>query len=90
MLFYPSALPLSTPTLRMLAQVIRAHRAAIRSRWRRLSPAEEALMVLVVLKKGEPFRQVGAEFGVSATTCWRRVRHVVTLSSRCWRREHPA
>jgi hypothetical protein len=79
MLFYPAALPLSTPTLRMLAQVIRTHRAATRSRWRRLSPAEEALMVLVVLKKGEPFAQVGAGFRVSATTCWRRVRQVVTL-----------
>jgi DDE superfamily endonuclease len=79
MLFYPAALPLSTPTLRLVAGLIRGHRRAIRSRWRRLSPAEEALMVLVVLKKGEPFAQVGAGFGVSATTCWRRVRQVVDL-----------
>jgi hypothetical protein len=47
MLPYLAAPPLSTPTLRMLPGVIRAHRAAIRSRWRRLSPADEALMVLV-------------------------------------------
>ncbi len=36
-------------------------------------------MALVALKKGEPFAQVGAGFGVSATTCWRRVRQIVTL-----------
>jgi hypothetical protein len=35
--------------------------------------------VLVYLRKGEPFAQVGAGFDVSTTTCWRYVNETVEL-----------
>lgn len=43
-------------------------------------------MVLVVSKMGELFEQIGAGFGVSATTCWRGC----VRSWRWWRPGHPA
>jgi hypothetical protein len=38
-----------------------------------------ALLVLVHLRKGEQFAEVGAGFGVSTTTCWRYVNEAVEL-----------
>ena len=35
--------------------------------------------MLVYLRKGEPFAEVGAGFGVSTTTCWRYVNETVEL-----------
>ncbi len=50
--------------------------------WRKLNPGEQALLVLVYLRKGEPFTEVGAGFGVSTTTCWRYVDETVELLAR--------
>ncbi|CAL9604844.1 hypothetical protein SUDANB121_05526 [Nocardiopsis dassonvillei] len=68
MLFYRAALPLSRRTLNLAARTIRAHRARTRSRWRRLDPAVQALLVLVHLYKGEPFARVAAGSGISTAT----------------------
>ncbi|MEU0886220.1 transposase family protein, partial [Lentzea sp. NPDC005914] len=73
MLFYRAALPLSHQTLRFVSGLIRTHRRELGSRWRRLDAGQQALLVLVHLRKGEPFAEAGAGFGVSATTCWRYV-----------------
>lgn len=35
--------------------------------------------MLVYLRKGEPFAEVGAGFAVSTTTCWRYVNETVEL-----------
>ena len=43
MLFYRAALPLSRKTLDFVAGIIRSHRAAIGSLWRKLDPARQAL-----------------------------------------------
>lgn len=45
-------------------------------------PGQQALLVLVYLRKGEPFAEVGAGFGVSTTTCWRYVNETVELLAR--------
>ncbi|MDE3723946.1 transposase family protein [Nocardiopsis sp. N85] len=79
MLFYRSALPLSRRTLNLIARTIRAHRATTGSRWRRLDPATQALLVLVHRHKGETFTQVAAGFGVGTTTAWRYVRETTAL-----------
>lgn len=79
MLFYRAVLPLSHQTLRFVSGLIRKHRRKLGSRWRRLDPGQQALLVLVHLRKGEPFAEVGAGFGVSATTCWRYVHETVEL-----------
>jgi DDE superfamily endonuclease/Helix-turn-helix of DDE superfamily endonuclease len=79
MLFYRAALPLSRRTLNYVAGIIRRHRAAIGSRWRKLDCARQALLVLVHLRKGETFAQVAAGFGVGTTTAWRYVNEVLPL-----------
>jgi hypothetical protein len=78
-LFYRAALPLSRQTLTFVSGLVRAHRREIGSPWRALDPGQQALLVLVYLRKGEPFAEVGAGFGVSTTTCWRYVNETVEL-----------
>jgi hypothetical protein len=43
---YPGTISLSTAHLTHLADVLRAHRRAIGSRWRKLTPSEQALLVV--------------------------------------------
>lgn len=79
MLFYRAALPLSRQTLTFVSGLVRVHRKELGSVWRKVNPGEQALLVLVHLRKGEPFAEVGAGFGVSTTTCWRYVNETVEL-----------
>lgn len=79
MLFYRAALPLSHQTPTFVSSLVRAHRRQAGSVWRKLNPAQQALLVLVYLRKGETFAEVGAGFGVSTTTCWRYVTETVEL-----------
>ena len=79
MLFYRSALPLSSRTLTFVAGVIRRHRALIGSSWRKLNPGQQALLVLVYLRKGETFADLAAGFGVGTSTAWRYVNETVAL-----------
>jgi len=79
MLFYRAALPLSRQTLTFVAGIIRRHRAAIGSLWRKLNPGRQALLVLVHLRKGETFAQVAAGFEVGTATAWRYVTETVAL-----------
>lgn len=81
MLFYRAAVDLSRPTLNYVAGIVRRHRRAIRSRWRRLNPAQQALLVLVHLRKAETFAQLAAGFDISEATAWRYVDEVVALLS---------
>jgi hypothetical protein len=59
--------------------VIRRHRAAIGSPWRKLNAGRQALLVLVYLRKGETFAEVAAGFEVGTTTAWRYVNQTVAL-----------
>src|SRR5579859_5248773 len=79
MLFYRAALPLSRKTLDFVAGVIRRHRAAIGSLWRKLNPGQQALLVLAHLRKGETFAGLAAGFGVGVATAWRYVNETVAL-----------
>jgi hypothetical protein len=79
LLFYRAALPLSSRTLSFTAGVIRRHRKSIGSCWRKLTPGQQALLVLVYLKKGETFAEVAAGFGVGAATAWRYVDETAEL-----------
>jgi hypothetical protein len=60
MLLYRAALPLSSQTLAYVAGIIRRHRASSGSRWRKLNPGRQALLVLVYLRKGETFAELAA------------------------------
>jgi len=79
MLFYRAALPLSRPTLLFVAGVIRRHRKATGSCWRKLNPGQQAVMALAYLRKGETFAELGAGFGVGTATAWRYVNQTVAL-----------
>ena len=48
MLSYPAAVDLSSRTLHYAAGLLREHRQVIGSRWRKLSPSRQALLVLDV------------------------------------------
>jgi len=79
MLFYRATLPLSSRTLTFTAGIIRRHRAAIGSLWRKLNPGQQALLVLAYLRKGETFADLAAGFGIGTTTAWRYVDETVAL-----------
>ena len=79
MLFYRAALPLSSKALSYVSGIIRRHRKSIGSRWRKLNPGQQALLVLAYLKKDETFAEVAAGFGVGTTTAWRYVEETVEL-----------
>lgn len=81
MLFYRAAVDVSRSTLNYVAGLIRRHHKAIGSAWRRLNPEQQALLVLVYLRKGETFVELGAGFGVSTATAWRYVEETVALLS---------
>ena len=75
MLFYRAALPLSHQTLTFVSGLIRTHRNQLGSVWRKLNSGQQALAVLVYLRKGEPFADGGAGFAISTTkrsSCWPR------------------
>jgi Helix-turn-helix of DDE superfamily endonuclease/DDE superfamily endonuclease len=72
---------LSRSTLNYVAGLIRRHRKAIKSLWRQLNPGQQALLVLVHLRKGETFAELAAGFGVSTATAWRYVQETVMLLS---------
>lgn len=81
MLLYRAAVDLSRATLNYLAGTIRRHRKAVGSTWRLLNPGQQGLLVLVHLRKGETFTELGAGFGVSTSTAWRYVQEAVVLLS---------
>ncbi|WP_188194906.1 transposase family protein [Nonomuraea sp. SYSU D8015] len=79
MLFYRAAIPLSNCTLTRLAGLIRERRAERCSRWRRLDPARQALLVLAHLRNGDTYTRLAAGFGIGTATAWRYVRESIDL-----------
>ena len=75
-LFYPAALPLSRQPLAYTARVICRHRRQIGSPWRKLTPGQQALLVLAYLRKGETYAELAAWFGIGTAyrlavwPCW--------------------
>ena len=78
-LAYPCSLPLSAHTLARLTEQIRAHRAELGSRWRRLDPGRQALLALAHLRCGDTYARLAGGFCVSITTVFRYIREVVAL-----------
>ncbi|WP_431047277.1 transposase family protein [Streptomyces sp. P1-3] len=72
-LVYQCRLPLSTHTLTYLADLLRGHLKAIRSRWRALPPGRIAVIVLAVLRHDQRLADMAGGNEVSATTVrrWR-------------------
>ena len=79
MLTYPAAIPLSTRTLAHLAEQLRTHRAARGTRWRRLDPGQQALLVLAHLRNGDTYTRLAAGFGIGVATVYRYIREAIEL-----------
>ncbi|MDQ7803634.1 transposase family protein [Amycolatopsis sp. A133] len=63
----------------MVAELIRARRRRVRSRWRKAGPAGQALVVLAVLRHDPRLADLGGGMGVSASTVRRWVLEVIGL-----------
>ena len=59
MLSYPSGMTVSNRALIMLADLLRAHRTQLRTRWRRLDAGQQALLTVAHLRKGETYAKSG-------------------------------
>ena len=79
MLVYPSSMPVSNRALQVLADALRQHRTAMGSRWRRLPPGRQALLVLAHLRKGETYTALAGGFGVGTTTVFRYIREGIDV-----------
>src|SRR6476620_6633285 len=78
-LVYPASMPVSNRALQVLADALRQHRTAMGSRWRRLPPGRQALLVLAHLRKGETYTALAGGFGVGTTTVFRYVREGIDV-----------
>lgn len=79
MLVYPSALDVSTRTLTLLSDALRARRQQIGTRWRVLSSGRQALLVLAYLRKGETYAGLAAGFGIGTSTAYRYIREALAV-----------
>lgn len=64
LLVYPSAIDLSTRTLRYPTGQLAARRRQIDTRWRRLTAGRQALLALAHLRCGDTSAQLAAGFGI--------------------------
>jgi hypothetical protein len=81
-LSYRGAVDLSSRTLRHAADLLRGHRRLIGSRWRKLGPSRQALLVLAHLRCGDTYARLAAGFGVGVATVYRYVTELVDLLAR--------
>ncbi len=79
MLAYPATIALSTRTLTHLADLLRARRRSKGTRWRRLSPGQQALMALAHLRNGDTYHRLAAGFRVGVSTVYRYLREAIDL-----------
>lgn len=79
MLVYPSAIDLSSRTLRHLSGLLAGHRRRIGSRWRRLTCGRQALLVMAHLRCGDTYARLAAGFHIGIATTYRYIRETVDL-----------
>ncbi|MCQ9183498.1 transposase family protein [Streptomyces sp. IBSBF 2953] len=79
MLVYPSAIDLSSHTLRHLAGQLRVRRREIGTRWRRLPVGRPALLALAHLRCGDTHAQLAAGFGIGIATAYRYIREAIDV-----------
>lgn len=77
MLSYPAGLSVSNRALITMSDALRRSRTTLRTRWRRLSVGEQALLALAHLRKGKTYADLAAGFGIGATTAFRYIREAI-------------
>ncbi|GGV57585.1 hypothetical protein GCM10010245_90710 [Streptomyces spectabilis] len=78
-LVYPSSIDLSSRTLRFVSKQLTARRRETGTRWRRLSAARQALLVLA--RRGDTYAQLAAGLGIGIATVYRYIREAVEALS---------
>jgi len=78
-LVYQARLPVSRQTLHLVTQAIRAHRKQVKSRWRKLSDLQTAVIVLAVLRHDQRPADLATAYQVSHHSVRRWVKHTVTI-----------
>jgi hypothetical protein len=78
-LSYPSGMTVSSRALGLLADALRAHRNQCATRWRKLSPGRQALLVVAYLRKGETYADLACGFQIGISTVYRYLREALTL-----------
>jgi DDE superfamily endonuclease len=78
-LSYPSGMSVSSRALKLLADVLRAHRTQRATRWRKLSVGRQALLVVAYLRKGETYTDLACGFQIGTSTVYRYGREALTL-----------
>ena len=79
MLTYVATIPLSTRTLTHLSELPRTHRAANGTRWRRLDPEAQSLLVLAHLRNGDTYQRLANGLGIGVATVYRYIREALDL-----------
>lgn len=79
MLSYPSGMTVSTHTLKMVSTLLRRHRRERATRWRRLTPGRQALLVVAHLRTGDTYAQLACGFKVGTSTVYRYLREAIDL-----------
>jgi hypothetical protein len=79
LLTYVATIPLSTRTLTHLSELLRTHRAANGTRWRRLDPGAQSLLVLAHLRNGDTYQRLANGFGIGVATVYRYIREALDL-----------
>jgi hypothetical protein len=69
----------STRALQRLSQALRARRATLGSRWRRLPPGRQALLVLAHLRNGETYSALACGFEIGVSTVYRYLREGIDV-----------
>src|SRR5215212_2999487 len=69
----------SNRSLIMLADALRQRRTMLRTKWRRLEPGRQALLVVAHLRKGETYADLAIGFDVGTTTVYRYLREALDL-----------
>ena len=76
---YPSSMQVSNRGLQMLSDAFRNRRKTLGTRWRRLDPGRQALLVVAHLRKGETYRDLAEGFGIGTSTVYRYLREGLEL-----------
>ncbi len=79
MLSYPSGMTVSSRALGVLSDALRAQRNQRRTRWRKLSPGRQALLVVAHLRKGETYADLACGFRIGTSTVYRHIREALEL-----------
>ena len=76
---YPAGITMSNRALITLADALRRNRTTLGTRWRRLDPGAQALLVLAHLRKGETYTDLAGGFGIGTTTVFRYIHQALEL-----------